>query len=313
MAGLRGDFIGFTFDGKHSADMGITRVSDGNRYNDNLLPAMQDKTVVAPGADGTYFFKTNYTTKSFNINFAFDTLTESEYRNLRQWLGDKKPHDLIFDEAPYKVYKAKVTGNATIKTICFDEENENTQQNERIYKGEGTIQFTAYNPYARSQYKTVEEYESYSNVDEWIATSGIKSETEISDIYDDGIEGFKIYNPGDIETDFIIRIPVKERKVPAGKIAMGSSKQLEWESFTLNSPEIGIMINTKLNLIQGYTTFLKAGTTIYNSHILGGSFFKLPIITDAEFQEELTLVNTKSNEDEFSTLNPTIEYDYLYF
>jgi hypothetical protein len=40
---------------------------------------------------------------------------------------------LIFDERPYKIYRAKVTGTATIKHIPFDEKNG------RIYKGAGTI------------------------------------------------------------------------------------------------------------------------------------------------------------------------------
>ena len=59
----------------------------------------------------------------------------SEWRDTRskQIFSDKNPHDLIFDEAPYKVYSAKVTGTPQLKTICFNENNQ------RIYKGEGSI------------------------------------------------------------------------------------------------------------------------------------------------------------------------------
>jgi phage-related protein len=67
---------------------------------------------------------------------------------LKVHFGDKKVHDLIFDEVPYKVYRAKVTGTATIKHIPFSEGATN-----RLYKGEGTIQFTCYEPFARSNYK----------------------------------------------------------------------------------------------------------------------------------------------------------------
>jgi hypothetical protein len=42
---------------------------------------------------------------------------------------------LIFDERPYKAYRAKVTGTATIKYIPFNE----GEGRERIYKGEGSI------------------------------------------------------------------------------------------------------------------------------------------------------------------------------
>jgi hypothetical protein len=52
---------------------------------------------------------------------------------MRQWLDGKEIHDLVFDEAPYKVYSAKVTGTPQLKTVCFSENDE------RIYKGEGTI------------------------------------------------------------------------------------------------------------------------------------------------------------------------------
>ena len=50
---MRGDFIGFTYNGFPSSDLGIMRVSDGSRFNENLLPTMQDKTAQVPGGDGT--------------------------------------------------------------------------------------------------------------------------------------------------------------------------------------------------------------------------------------------------------------------
>lgn len=327
MAGLKGDFIGFSFNGKHSSDMGITRVSDGNRYNDNILPTMQDKTATVPGADGTYFFKTNYTQKTFNINFAFDSLTESEYRGLRQWLGDKKPHDLIFDELPYKVYKAKVTGSATIKTICFDSEKDETSLEtniihnhmlgentvipvnkniERLYKGEGNIQFTAYTPFARSQFKTVEEYSSYNNVNEWVEASGIKSNTEISDVYNSNKNGFDIYNPGDIETDYIITIPFVDNTIAADKLYLdqhAAEYQLEWNDIKAIGNDVEVCINSKLNLIEGWEEkdgVKKKSGNVYNGYITSGYFFKLPI-TDGDV---LILANHK---------NATIKYDYLYF
>lgn len=139
------DFIAFTFNGKHSyEDFGIIRTSDGDRYNDNLAPTMTDKTAEVPGGDGIYYFGTTHKQKDFNISFAFDHMTEQKYREMRQWLNGKEMGDLWFAEAPYKVYTVKVTGNPTMKTICFDEDGE------RIYKGEGSVTFTAYWPYAHT-------------------------------------------------------------------------------------------------------------------------------------------------------------------
>ena len=147
------DYIGFTFNGVHSSELGIKRTSEGSRFNENLLPTIQDKTVQVPGGDGMYYFGSYYTQRQFNISYAFDSLTEQQLSRIKAVFGDKKPHHLIFDEAPYKVYLAKVTGSASIKHIPFAEGTTN-----RIYKGEGSIQFTAYEPFARSAYKYLDQY-----------------------------------------------------------------------------------------------------------------------------------------------------------
>ena len=185
---LRGDFIGFTWDGMSMSRLGIARTSGGNRYNENLLPTMQDKTTQIPGADGTYYFNSFYTQKPFSISFAFDHLTEKGLRQLKQLFGDKGIHKLSFDEQPYKEYMVKVTGQPQLKYIPFDEEKQegsksieyngenmpNTKEerekwnnplyvsqpsksDERIYKGEGTLTLTAFAPYARSRAKTIED------------------------------------------------------------------------------------------------------------------------------------------------------------
>ena len=147
------DYIGFSFNGVHSSELGIKRTSEGSRFNENLLPVIQDKAVQIPGGDGMYYFGSYYTQRQFNISYAFDSLTEQQLGRIKAVFGDKKPHRLIFDEAPYKVYLAKVTGSASIKHIPFAEGATN-----RVYKGEGSIQFTAYEPFARSTYKYLDQY-----------------------------------------------------------------------------------------------------------------------------------------------------------
>ncbi|MBQ6628104.1 MAG: hypothetical protein IJH65_04730 [Methanobrevibacter sp.] len=64
---LSGDFIGFTFKGVHSSELGIIRTSDGSRYNSELLPSFNDNTVAVPGGDGTYYFGSYYNQKIFPI------------------------------------------------------------------------------------------------------------------------------------------------------------------------------------------------------------------------------------------------------
>jgi hypothetical protein len=46
------DFIAFAFGDFDSKAKGIIRTSDGDRYNANLSPQLQDKTADIPGADG---------------------------------------------------------------------------------------------------------------------------------------------------------------------------------------------------------------------------------------------------------------------
>lgn len=115
------DFIAFSFNGKHSyEDFGIYRTSGGKDYTENLTPVMQDITATVPGADGTFYFGTNYTKRDFNISFAFDNMTESKLAEMRNWLRGDAPHDLWFAEAPYKVYSAKVVGTPNLQYIPFD-------------------------------------------------------------------------------------------------------------------------------------------------------------------------------------------------
>lgn len=188
MSAIKGDFTGFTFNGVHSSELGLTRVSDGNRYSENLFPAIQDKTVQIPGADGTYYFGSYYTQQPFNISVVFDDMSEEQFQRIRKVFGDKKVHDLIFDETPYKVYRVKTTGTPNLKYICFDkgpDEFDRDFSNEvryeskeqlygisarssfgRVYKGEGQLNFVCYTPFARSRYKYIDEY-TVQTVPEW--------------------------------------------------------------------------------------------------------------------------------------------------
>lgn len=144
------DFLAFSFNGKHSwDDFGIYRVSDGDRYNENLTPALNDKTAEVSGGDGMYYFGTTYKQREFNISFAFDGLTEDKLHKMKKWLNGKELGDLWFSEAPYKVWTAKPTGNSAIKYIPFDS-FDSSGNKIRIYKGEGSVVFTAFWPYAHT-------------------------------------------------------------------------------------------------------------------------------------------------------------------
>ena len=55
------DYIAFSFKGLHSYDdFNIYRTSDGDRYNEELMPTAQDVTAEVPGGDGMYYFDTKH-------------------------------------------------------------------------------------------------------------------------------------------------------------------------------------------------------------------------------------------------------------
>ena len=189
-----GDFLGFSFDGMHCSRLGITRVSDGDRYNETLVPEFEDKMVTVPGKDGSYYFGSNYTNKPLSISFSFDSMTESQFRQLRKLFGTKRICTLVFDERPYKTYMAKISTPPQLNYICFDEPKKElvearqgiriidrdinprweevtpykyTGERERIYKGEGTIEFIIMNPYAKEQFKILDAYGNFDFYNGW--------------------------------------------------------------------------------------------------------------------------------------------------
>lgn len=253
------DFIGFTYKGKHSIrDFDVYRVSDGSRYNFDLVPTITDKTIDIPGNDGMYFFNSFHKQRQFSINIAFNHLTETKLRELRRWFNGKEVGELIFDESPYKAYSAKVTGTPTIKAICFDEEDSyGSQQLERVYKGEGTIQFTCYLPYAytvdwcwtstidrATGIETIgtqkidgrvligfKDNRMYQTYDEWVFSAGLVEQTF-------PING-KYWNNGDVPAPFVVtlkNVPA-ETVISVGEVSIktlnkGLCNELKWDSRT---------------------------------------------------------------------------------
>ena len=237
----RGDFLGFTFNDYSSDNLEIIRVSSGDRYEEQLHPEIKDRTAEVPGLNGEYYFGSDYGTRSFDIEFAFDHLTEVQFRQLRKAFGTKEIKRLIFDERPYKYYMAKLESPVELSYVCFDEpmkvdttiegiryktddgySNEHTVMRangskQRIYKGEGKMTLICYFPFAKSCFKVLPSEGS----DEWAVSSGLLSDEAYTSHYDTYITPeppedpeatpetpyIKVYNPGDIETGFRMYIP----------------------------------------------------------------------------------------------------------
>ena len=239
---MRGDFTGFQFGSYHTEDLGIVRVSGGDRYEEQLHPEIKDITAEVPGMDGQYFFGSTYGTKTFDLELAFDSLTEVQLRQLRQAFGTRKIERLIFDEEPYKYYLAKLESPIELSYVCFDEPkkiryskaNNITQEEnlpdgirmindgagnrtlekidpwvyqegtQRIYRGEGKITLICNYPFAKSVYKQLPQGKER---EDWAVSSGILSADDYQefDTYSNGT--IKVYNPGDLATGFRLYIP----------------------------------------------------------------------------------------------------------
>lgn len=288
---FKGDFMGFTFGDKHSSDIGIVRTSDGSRYNSELLPSFNDVTVAVPGGDGTYYFGSYYQQKTFSVPFATDELTESEFRELKRWFGDKGIHQLIFDEAPYKAYSAKIAAVPNFNYICFDEiaPMERSVGVQRIYKGEGTIQFVCYYPFARSIWKGLNQVtgDAAETIEEWAAASGLpETEPLVSGTT------ISLKNPGDVETDINIITSATSNL----SFSLNGSVKLQLNNITLKNGDSKIRINSSTHLIEGLDSNNNLTGNLYNKYISSGDFFKVPLGNS-------TLTGPSM----------TVEYDYLYY
>lgn len=363
------DFIGFSFNGVESSDLGIVRVSASDRYNDILIPNFQDKTAQMPGSDFTLYWESFYSTRSWTVNIAFDELTETQLRRLRQTFSTKNIGKLIFHEKRqisrlnweilpgqedpidkvenlednYIYYTAKVQSPPQLNYICFDvreewEDSEATKAdlidsivyrytynnvayeesgstikaktfehavtfyqlvNERIYKGEGTIQFIAYYPFGMRDVGTTREYNEDGDP---------RNEKQPGIMLDGSAPNqpsrsaaSTLYNRGDMPADWRLAIwwnrfnsleKIELFTKSKEEIIEGEDDPILWMHFEPRKPSYQsdgnydknglkyIIINSKSNLLEA--AYYKNGEwtyngQVYNKNLVGGDFFKLPL------------------------------------
>lgn len=364
---MKGDFTGFSFDGIHCSTLNLVRVANGDRYDEELFPEIEDKTNEIVGGDGENYYESSYRTKTFSLSVAFDSVTETQFRMIRKIFGTKKICELIFDERPYKVYSVKLAKPIELNYICFDEERieweEHTEEDgyipgsidhkihtgekQRIYKGEGTIEFVAYYPFARQLYKVLDLYEdsekfitTYDNVDEWADSSRLLTQdtfnrynidktikTTTSGQYNLEIP---VYNPGDLNVGFYLYIPFINNTIKPNTgdyiVVYGDENGLILDTINKKGEDTGIIINTVNHLIEGvrYDPLVERidfrnktweiTHNIYNEHIKKGDFPKILrsdlFLDDSQYKQAVYL-NCLVNEGDEKLIQ--INYDYLYF
>lgn len=303
-------FIGLTFGGIHSSDLGLYRVSDGSRYNEDLLPSFSDKTQERPAEDGMYFFGAPAQSKTWTIDFAFDNVTEDQLHQIKQLFGNgaKEPKKLVFDEdrdyeaesveidneievyttkdlnsgenetvtetePPIKkYYLAKVAQPPQIKSLCFDEERDGVYID--IYKGELTVEFISYAPYGYG----LENLLVFDNFEGGIEEK--RADLNLGDL--NSYPMLLFYRNTSSNED----ITITTLAVAADQI----NEQLILNNLIIPKEKYGIVIDFEKGLINGLDavptlpasessiegiSYVK-DTVIYNQFIVGGNFFKIP-------------------------------------
>lgn len=279
-------FVGITFDGIHSSSLGLYRVGDGSRYNENLLPSLMDKTTERPSGDGMYYFGTNFQQKSWTLDFAFDNVNQEQLDSIMRLFGAaaKEPKKLVFDEhrdynlldeqgVPIvkKYYLAKVVEIPTLKTICFDEKGKDGKWID-IYKGEFSVELVNY---------------------EGLGYKGETNYYECFILNSEDKEGIEVQNKGvsRVYPTFYIQRAAESESTIYNFSILSSEEVSETDSIypyglTVNNLEFqlcgddaydnGLLIDCEKGLIWGTYNGVKT-SNIYNKYISSGYFFDLPV------------------------------------
>ena len=332
---FQGPFLGFTYNGRHSSELGIVRINTGNRAEMPLSPSFKDSTAEVPGGKGLYYFNTQIQQRQFTINFAYDDLTEEDVRELREWLNPLEQGELIFDEEPYKAYTVKPNTQPKLSYLVFNKEittetfklyePSTVKSSGRVYKGEGAIGLTAYYPYAKAPYKTIEDYSVYKDIekkefshyrgyghpDEWAIASGMDKKPSLVSP--------QCYNCGDIETPVTLNFKVADgintNEAVSGNVGIelysGTTSQIGtrigyvYMDASKMSVNVIYTINSKLELITDENGVAR------NDIIVASNFFYLPPREECFFNVNY-LSGYTGERTNSTTAITNIDYDYLY-
>lgn len=346
-----GDFIGFQFGEHHFPDKEngfmLYRVSDGSRYTDPSVAQFQDTSTKIPGGDGTYYWDSFYTQRAITVQCAFDSLTEAQIRKIRQIFNGKAEDWLIFDETPFKKYRVKMQSPPQIKYLAFNE----GEGKERIYKGEVTLNFISYTPYAIDNFKTTNvvvdigqdsseitpigryywyqdgglNFSKYAaSKSEWLPSVPLLEEP----LTQSQPGWYWVYNPGDIPTDCKIRVNVADAiaagtdfriviRIPNENQSSTPITKMRFGQITrIDDGDYFLEIDSSTNLIYGTSVNYEKTGSLYNKFLTSGDFFKIPVSTK---------VPTPSNPQTYdciaiaamssgsATFSTFVDYNYLYY
>lgn len=276
------EFIGFSFDGKHSSEFNLTVVNP-SMYSENLFSDFDDRVVEVAGKDGVYYFGTQVRTKPLRISVAFDNIDGKNKRDIVNWLQPRKVGKLIFDESPYKYYVVKISSSPVFSFIPFSIND--SGNNKHVFKGSFDIEFSSFEPYGYSEYSTVSNVPiwtgssftkpySASLLPEWYLESGLFDEA-LANTTTPSLNGFTIASSG-IGT------------IPYNFYNGGNSFAITSLEFTLNAFDIGSVSLLLKNITTNETFELKS---LKNITALSDSLGPWTIVCDAKTGQIYSTIN----------------------
>lgn len=288
---MRGEFIGFTYNGIHSEELGVIRTSSGDRFETIAAPELKDKTVVIPGSDETVYFGTEINSSKLSLKIALDGISEVQMNQIKQKWLDKKIHPLIFDEYPFKAYYAKVA-NSSIRFTCLDD-----GKGQRIYYGTGNLDFVCNYPYALGLYKDSEEFfKAYEGRYDLIeggvlpASAGWVSQNI----------KYSMSNTGDLDMDFKIIFTFENEKC-AYEVESSTEKfYLKFEVDKKNE-DVYVQYDSKTQNLTGLDSNQKPT----------GTFYSIEKLTAAKVLAGESLQLRFKSSSIQSTIG--VEYNYIYY
>ena len=283
------EYVDILLDGVNlREEYGIYRVAENDGYNEKGLPDLDAKTADNSGSNGQYWFKTNYKTKTFEFNIAYDSLYRYKLFEFVQKFSVNSYHTLILAEQPYKQYYVRVDNVPEFTYVPFDDYERETEQT--VYKGTGTLYFIADDPFAYSISKKKSDFSNDPFYNDWIVGSGLKDLTGY-DSYSNGT--IKLYNGGQLPTDYILHCSGASKNITINLYDTDLSTILT--TYNIENSPSEFYINSKTHLIGNK-----------NFTILYGNFYKeIPTIVPIPVGESKITFNGIASAD--------IDYKYKYF
>ena len=188
---------GFSYNGIHCEDMGVTYIPDpASRWFSS--PDIDTSKEDVSWRDGSYYFYTRRKTRTFALNCYFEDVNVYGRERIRRWLDEKTSGWLIFDDREYvryMVHPSKVSSGKIYRQSegCLAED---------YFNGTFTVTFEACDPYGWLTKLTDEDLidTQVDNVCNLIRSDMMPAMPTTS------TSAFKIYNQGTVECGCIFRV-----------------------------------------------------------------------------------------------------------